>query len=201
VAQALGFADTINTVGAPSFAVFCEGRVLRTPAAAKLGHSIPERNPRPAFIHAHRPGFVQKIETITAPRPLLRCANEAGHAWIFETNNDSLSPVFQVTIDEGSVEMAISGDGSALITADFLADSNLNAITEVGYVDRDVWLPIAVYGQKLNSNGSLMFQQLTNGIDVIDGTTGLLQHRVALPLQAANVYDALAVDNTDGLIL
>jgi hypothetical protein len=33
--------------------------------------AIPKRNLRPAFIHAHRPGLVQKIETITAPAPLL----------------------------------------------------------------------------------------------------------------------------------
>jgi hypothetical protein len=56
---------------------FCEVRVPRTSAAAKLRHSIPERNLRPAFIHTHWPGFVQKIETITTPPPLLRCANQA----------------------------------------------------------------------------------------------------------------------------
>jgi WD40 repeat protein len=126
--------------------------------------------------------------------------NENGHAWILDTSDDSLAQALQVTVDEGSVEMAISGDGSALATANFLTDTNLNALTQVGYVDRDVWLPLAVYGQKLNSNGSLLFQPLTNGIDVIDGTTGLLRSRVALPLQEANVYDALAMDDTDGLL-
>jgi hypothetical protein len=76
VAQAVDFAGIANTVGAPLLRPLCEepalslpkGRVPRTPAAAQLCHSIPERNLRPAFIHAHRPGFVQKIETITAPR-------------------------------------------------------------------------------------------------------------------------------------
>ena len=126
--------------------------------------------------------------------------NENGHAWILDTSDDSLTQGLQVTIDEGSVEMAISGDGSALATANFLTDANLNALTQVGYVDRDVWLPVAVYGQKLNSTGSLLFQPLTNGIDVIDGTTGLLKFRVALPLQAANVYDALTMDETDDLV-
>ncbi len=126
--------------------------------------------------------------------------NENGDAWTLDTSDNSLTEALQVTNDEGSVEMAISGDGSTLITSNFLTDSNLNALTEVGYVDREVWLPIAVYGQKLNSNGSLMFQPLTNGIDVIDGTTGLLEYRVALAVQAANVYDALAVDNTDNLL-
>lgn len=126
--------------------------------------------------------------------------NENGHAWVLDTSSDSLTQGLQVTIDEGSVEMAISGDGSALATANFLTDANLNALTQVGYLDRDVWLPAAVYGQKLTSNGSSLFQPLTNGIDVIDGTTGLLKYRVALPLQIANVYDALTVDNRDSLL-
>ena len=126
--------------------------------------------------------------------------NENGHAWILDTTDDSLTQGLQVTIDEGSVEMAISGDGTALATANFLTDASLNALTQVGYVDRDVWLPVAVYGQKLTTNGSSLFQPLTNGIDVIDGTTGLLNYRVALPLQIANVYDALVVDNADSLL-
>jgi len=50
--------------------------------ARRLRHSIPERNLRPAFIDPHRPGFVQKIETITAPAPLLRCDDQASLHWI-----------------------------------------------------------------------------------------------------------------------
>src|ERR1022692_409094 len=76
------FAGIANAVGAPSFACFCEGRVPRPWAAAKLRHPIPERNLRPAFVHSHRPGFGQKIETITAPPPLLRCADQASLHWI-----------------------------------------------------------------------------------------------------------------------
>src|SRR5580658_3826430 len=41
-------------------------------SGAELGHSMAERNLRPALVHAHRRRFVQKIETITAPPPLLR---------------------------------------------------------------------------------------------------------------------------------
>jgi hypothetical protein len=71
------FAEHYRYSGCPVLRVFCEVRVPRTSAAAKLRHSIPERNLRPAFIHTHWPGFVQKIETITTPPPLLRCANQA----------------------------------------------------------------------------------------------------------------------------
>src|SRR5882762_8284669 len=41
---------------------------------ASLRGAIPKRNLRPAFIHSHRPSFVQKIETVTAPKPFLRRA-------------------------------------------------------------------------------------------------------------------------------
>ena len=59
-----------------SFAYFAKGRVPRTPTAAKLRHPIPKRNLPPALIHAHRPGFVQKIETVAAPPPLLGCVDQ-----------------------------------------------------------------------------------------------------------------------------
>jgi hypothetical protein len=65
-----------------SFAFFAKGRVVRMPAPAKLCRPTTERNLPPAFIHAHRPGFVQEIETITAPPPLLRCADQASLHWI-----------------------------------------------------------------------------------------------------------------------
>jgi hypothetical protein len=62
----------------PRFRVFfAKGGYHRTSAAAELGHSIAERNLRPALVDAHRPRFVQKIETITAPAPLLRRADQA----------------------------------------------------------------------------------------------------------------------------
>jgi hypothetical protein len=79
-------------------------------------------------------------------------------------------------------------------------DANLNVNTGIAYVDRDVWLPQAVYGQKLNADGSLAFQPLTTGIDVLDGVSGLLDYRVGLSIEPANVYDALAVDDPDKLI-
>jgi hypothetical protein len=65
-----------------SFAFLAKGRVPRTPTAAKLRRPIPDRNLRPSFIHSHRPGFVQKIEAIAAPPPLLRCRDQASLHWI-----------------------------------------------------------------------------------------------------------------------
>lgn len=36
-------------------------------------------------------------------------------------------------------------------------------------------LPVAVYGQKLDSNGSVAYEPLTNGIEVLKGVSGLHQ--------------------------
>jgi streptogramin lyase len=101
---------------------------------------------------------------------------------------------------DGNEDMAISGDGSTILTADLLTDENLNIESNITYVDRDVWLVLGVYGQKLNANGSVAYTPLTTGIDVHNNATGLLAYRVALPIQIANVYDALAIDDTDGLL-
>jgi hypothetical protein len=120
---------------------------------------------------------------------------------ILNTSTGSIvNAITACNIGDGNEDMAISSDGSVLLTSDLLTDPLLNIEGDVTYVDRDVWLPLAVYGQKLNSDGSLVFTPLTTGIDVHDGTTGLLVYRVELPLQIVNAYDALAIDDTDGLL-
>jgi hypothetical protein len=96
--------------------------------------------------------------------------------------------------------LAVSADGNAAIAFDLLTDGFLNVTTAMTYVDRDVWLPLAVYGQKLNADGTLIFQPLTDGIDIHDGASGLLRNRVQLPIQLSNVYDAVALDNADDLL-
>lgn len=121
--------------------------------------------------------------------------------WLIDTSNDTLIEGLQATLaGDGDEDAALSGDGSTLLASDLLMDDGLNVFGDMTYVDRDVWLPVAVYGQKLNSDGSLIFQPLTNGIDVHDAASGLLRYRVQLPVQFANVYDALVLDGTDDLI-
>jgi hypothetical protein len=87
-----------------------------------------------------------------------------------------------------------------LLASDLLTDASLDVFGAMTYVDRDVWFPLAVYGQKLSTDGKLIFQPLTDGVDILDGSTGLLKNRVQVPIQLANVYDALALDNADNLL-
>jgi hypothetical protein len=126
--------------------------------------------------------------------------NESDNTSDLLTANDSIVDGLRVSFGEGPNEMALSGDGTRLVTGDYLADENMNPLAAVSYVDRDTWFFSSVYGQKLNNDGSLLFQPLTDAIDVINGNTGLLESRVALPLTIANVYDGLVVDDTDQLL-
>lgn len=103
--------------------------------------------------------------------------------------------------DGGNGELALSADGSTLITNGFFADADPNAVDLQVYTDREVWLPVATIGQKLSKDGSVLFQPLTDGIDVIDVHTGRLVNRVQLPLQLAGVYDSLVVDGADDVVL
>src|SRR5438105_447160 len=58
--------------GCPVLRVLCEGREPGTLARVRFRHRRLTRNLRPAFIYSHGRGFVEEIETITAPLPLLR---------------------------------------------------------------------------------------------------------------------------------
>jgi hypothetical protein len=121
--------------------------------------------------------------------------------WLVDTSNDSLTEALQATLaGDGNEDAALSGDGSTLLGYDLVTDSNANVSSALSYVDRDVWFPLSVYGQKLSADGSRIFQPLTDGVDVLDSASGLLQYRVALPLQIASVFDGLALDNDDNLI-
>src|ERR1700722_3352734 len=68
--------------GAPSLRVLCEGAGTTMPAVTLLCDSIPKRNPRPAPIDSPRPSLSQKIETITAPAPLLRSFHQSAFHWV-----------------------------------------------------------------------------------------------------------------------
>jgi len=50
-----------------------------------------------------------------------------------------------------------------------------------------------VIGQKLNQDGSILFQPLTDGIDLIARNTGRLLYRIQTSATPANVYDPLLV--------
>jgi hypothetical protein len=90
-------------------------------------------------------------------------------------------------------DLAVSADGSTVAAAAETGDALLNPQAEATYIDWEVWFPLAVPGQKLSHDGSVLFQPLTDGIDMIDSTTGRLLYRIQLPVAPANNWDALVV--------
>ena len=125
-----------------------------------------------------------------------------GIVFYLDPTNDAIT--FATTINSnsgGNDELALSADGSTLVTNGFFADANLNATGLQVYTDRETWLPVATIGQKLDIDGSLLFQPLTNGIDVVDVQSGRLVNRVQLSVQLPTVHDSLVVDGTDDIVV
>lgn len=90
-------------------------------------------------------------------------------------------------------DVAVSGDGSTLDASGELTDPVFNTQVEVAYIDWETWFPFAADGQKLNHDGSILFQPLTDGVDMIARNTGRLLYRIQIPVTPANIYDALVV--------
>jgi hypothetical protein len=117
----------------------------------------------------------------------------ASSFWL-NTANDQV--YYSPSTDSGGIyALALSGDGSTVDIAGFIADPSLNAETVPEYIDWETWLPSSTYGQKLNEDGSILFQPLTDGIDMIARDTGRLLYRIQIPVTIADVYDSLVVAN------
>jgi hypothetical protein len=108
----------------------------------------------------------------------------------------NLPPSPTVTAAHG----AISSDGSTISINGYLTDGSLNVETLPAYIDWETWLPTAAYGQKLSQDGSILYQPLTNGIDMIERNTGRLLYRVQVPGTVANVFDSIFLGASNGTL-
>jgi hypothetical protein len=117
--------------------------------------------------------------------------NEGATFWV-DTSNDQIhfSPGTN-SLGGDPPEIALSADASTVAIAGFLADASLNPETTPAYIDWETWFPTATMGQKLNADGSVMFQPLTDGVDLIARNSGRLLYRVQVPVAVADVYDSL----------
>jgi hypothetical protein len=111
--------------------------------------------------------------------------------WL-DTSNDQIH-FAAANFFGGGQDLAVSGDGTTVDVGGQLTDSLLNAQLDVVYVDWETWFPFGVLGQKLNQDGSILFQPLTDGIDMLARNTGRVLYRIQIPVTPANNYDALVV--------
>jgi len=121
--------------------------------------------------------------------------------WL-DTSNDQILYSSATANGSGGVpDLAISGDGSTVDIDGYLTDPSLNPETIPVYIDWETWLPFGTLGQKLNQDGSIMFQPLTDGLDLIARNTGRLLYRVQIPVTTASVYDSLVVSPQDSVAI
>jgi hypothetical protein len=118
--------------------------------------------------------------------------------WV-DTSNDQIYRSARTSRnDGGEPDLAVSADGSTVyINGAYLTDSALNAESMPEYIDWETWFPSSTYGNKLNQDGSLLLQPLTDGIDLLSRNSGRLLYRVQIPGTTADVYDSLVMGGED----
>ena len=128
--------------------------------------------------------------------------NNLGYVFSIDTATDE---VFPATTDQGccygDYDLTLSKNQTRFEASSYLFDSDLNAQSFYTLNDREILDISYVYGAKLSSDGSLLFQPAANSIDVFDGRLGILRDRVALPFALSTNYDALVHNGSDNVLL
>jgi hypothetical protein len=128
-------------------------------------------------------------------------SNAGGSPFWMDTGTDLATYPSLSLLGPGSPDFAMSADSTTFAADGYLTDAYLNPFSMVAYIDRELFFPTAVYGQKLSKDGALLFQPLTDGIDVLDSQSGRLLYRIQLPIQISNTYDALVSDGKDDTLV
>jgi hypothetical protein len=126
-------------------------------------------------------------------------ANFEGYMILVDTTAGTTSNPFYSN-EADFADLAVSAGGTPIVEADAFLDQTPVVAGTVSYNDAQTQDVSVVFGQKLLSDGSLLLQPLTNQIDVIDTSTGLLRHRISLPVTISNVFDATVLDENDNAL-
>jgi hypothetical protein len=113
-----------------------------------------------------------------------------GYSLLLDTSNNQIQ---QSAVNDLLIDLSVSGDGSTVASNGYLTDALLNPETAPAYIDWETWIPTQVTGQVLNQDGSILFQPLTGGIDMIARDTGRLLYRIQIPATPAGISDPLTV--------
>ncbi len=124
----------------------------------------------------------------------------AGSVYWIQTATDTINLDSATSQGFQTADGAISSDGSTISINGYLTDSSLNVETLPAYIDWETWLPAATYGQKLSQDGSILYQPLTNGVDLVQRNTGRLLYRVQVPGTLAKVYDPMFLGASTGML-
>lgn len=128
--------------------------------------------------------------------------NDDGFVFYVDTATNSWTPSSaNVGCCYGDYELALAANQKQFAASSYFYDFDLDAESYVALNNREAMSITYVYGAKLSSDGNLLFQPSTNGIDVLDGHVGHLIHRISLPVAMSSNYDALAVDGKDNILI
>lgn len=144
--------------------------------------------------------------------PLYKVAISSDNSRVFFNNDGSVFSIDTATDTlnwstagpgccYGDYDLTLSSDNGSLEATSYLYDPALNGESYLALNDREADYLAYVYGAKLSSDGSLLFQPSTNGIDVFDGRLGILQTRISLPVPTSQDYDALVSDGKDNILI
>lgn len=127
--------------------------------------------------------------------------NREGGVFYVETATDAVVWAPNNCSPCNDYELTLSSNQTRVSGGTFFYDSNLTADSYEALNDREILNILYVYGAKLSSDGRLLFQPSTNGIDVLDGYLGSLLDRISLSVALSSNYDALVSDGKDNVFL
>jgi hypothetical protein len=97
-------------------------------------------------------------------------------------------------------DFSISKDGSTLEVSGFFSDQSLNAFMQPYYNEWETWYANTLNGLKLNGDGTIVFQALADGIDLLSRNTGRLLYRVQIPEGPSDNLDPMVLGNGNNVL-
>lgn len=141
------------------------------------------------------PNHAQMSSTSSGDKVFLAVAEGGAYLWDAATNQWTS---WQYVVNNNGTA---SGDGHWFASDYTSLDTNLieHTQTQIPEYFADFFLQGpqgAVPGEKMNASGSLLYQPLLHGVDVIDVNSGAWLRRIALTEQVQFVQNAMALDET-----
>jgi len=139
------------------------------------------------------PNHAQMSSTSSGDKVFLAVAEGGAYLWDVATNQWTS---WQYVVNNNGTA---SGDGHWFASDYTSLDSQLieHTQTQIPEYFADFFLQGpqgAVPGEKMNASGSLLYQPLLHGVDVIDVNSGAWLRRIALTEQVQSVQNAMALD-------
>jgi hypothetical protein len=127
--------------------------------------------------------------------------NNDGEVFSIDTATDAVYYAFNPPgCCYGDYDLALSPSQTRFAATGDFFDADLNMESSINLNFREVNISY-LYGMKLSSDGRLLFQPTSTGMDVLDARLGYLHRRIELGTILSTGYDALVSDGRDNVLL